>query len=313
MTIHADLPGIGNCHSTDPSSQIKTASGITKLVNVYKLIFLITSSIPEHSRRISRVPGRTVTCARCSTLLSDDYCGLCLTQLTWGAVKSYGLAMNDDGRITSTLLPTDLHPADDLCILSATCLAKLSIKRCPISASEPLENPAVYHLLQAAVLLEYAWSHSKANSQIALVLTRLYSFLGCGSLAMRAYQRLGVKQVQNATLSHYMFDGISTLHPHPFSSDFASQPKSVIEELRDQQQIYKNSPKQISNKIWSSFEHNNYNTIFELEQVKKALSYNVSALMSVVESRKVSRLIQPNAPLTTSSHGFNILRKYAYW
>ena len=252
-------------------------------------------------------------CTRCSLKLSDEYCGLCLTELTWAATKSYRLAINDDGRITSTLLVTDIHPADDLSLLAATCLAKLSLKKNSVPSSEPIENPAVYHLLQAAVLLEYAFSHSKANSQISLMLTRIYYCLGCGSLALRAYQRLGVKQIQNATLSHYMFDGIATFHPHPFTPEDSSPTRSVIDELRNQQRIYKNAPKQISNKIWSSFEHNNYNTIFELDEVKDALAYNVSAVMSAIESRRISRLVQPGTPLTASSYGFDNLRKCASW
>ena len=196
-----------------------------------------------------------------------------------------------------------------LAIVRTVCLAKLSMNGGRYSADDSLGNPAVYHLLQAAVLLEYAWEHSKANSQIVLLLTRLYSILGCGSLAMRAYQRLGVKQIQHTTLSHYMFDGISTFHPHPFTSDNSSQQRTVIDELRDQQKIYKTSPKHISNKRWSSFEHNNYNTIFELEDFKKALAYNVSAVMTIVESRKVSRLMHPNVSLTTSFGGYDILRE----
>jgi N-terminal acetyltransferase B complex non-catalytic subunit len=106
-----------------------------------------------------------------------------------------------------------------------------------------------------------------------------------------------------------MFDSISSFHPHPFTSDDSSQQKTVIDELQDQQRIYKTSQKHISNKRWSSFEHNNYNTIFELEEFKKALAYNVSAVRTVVESRKVSRLIQPNVPLNTSFGGYDILRE----
>jgi N-terminal acetyltransferase B complex non-catalytic subunit len=284
---------------------------------VYKLIFLITSSLPESRRRVSnshllRGNEPVSTCSRCSTKLSDEYCGSCITSIAWAAIKAYYLAVNDDGHITSTLLATDIHPADDLAILAATCLAKLSMKSGSLRAGESLDSPAVFHLLQAAVLLEYAWSRSKSNSQISLMLTSIYYSLGCGSLAMRAYQRLGVKQIQNATLSHYMFDGISTFHPHPFTSDDSFPTRSVVEQLRDQQRIYKNAPKQISNKIWSSFEHNNYNTIFELEEVKEALAYNVSAVMSVIEGRKVSRLVQPSTPLTASSCGYDILRKCAY-
>ncbi|KAG0650585.1 N-terminal acetyltransferase B complex subunit arm1 [Hyphodiscus hymeniophilus] len=292
-----------------------TAIGIARLVNVFKLVFLLTSSLPESQRRLSReqsLQGKKTMakCSKCSTSLFDPYCGLCLTELAWTTAKSYGLAINDDGRITSTLLLTDLHPADDLGILAAMCLVKLSVKDTPAALNESLDHPAICHLLQAAVLLEYAWSHSKANSQISLMLTRIYYSLGCGSLALRAYKRLGVKQIQNATLSHYMFDGISTFHPHPFTSEETSESRSIIEDLKDQLKIYRGSPKQISNKIWSSFENNNYNTIFELEQVKKALAYNVSAVMSVMESRKVSRVVQPNAPLTASSHGYDILREF---
>ena len=287
-------------------------------MNAYKLIFLITSSVAESRRRLARrhsVRGgdRTSTCSRCSTTLSNEYCGLCLTDLAWSTTKSYGAAIDDDGSTTSTLLKTDLHPADDLAILAALCLLKLSMKANAASLSKSFNAPILYHRLQAAALLEYAWSRSRANSQLLLMLMRIYHSLGCGSLARRAYQRLAVKLIQNATLSHYMFDGISTFHPHSFSSEGSSPSRSVIEDLRDQQRIYKSSPNQVSNKIWSSFENNNYNTIFELEQVKEALAHNVSAVMSVMEARKVSRLVHPNTPLTTSSHGYDILRKYKVW
>lgn len=263
--------------------------------------------MPEDSRR--RSPERAKSCERCFTQLSDIYCGLCLTELALATMKSYGLAMNDEGGVKKTLQKTDKHPADDLCILSATCLAKLSIKGNLLTTKEPLETPAVYHLLQAAVLLEYAWSHSKPNSQISLMLMRLYTILGCGSLAFRAFQRLSIKQIQYASLSYYMFDGISSLHPHPFPSENSSPQRSIFDELRESQKIYKTSTKSINNKCWSAFEHHNYNTILELEEFKKALTYNTSAVMAVIESRKVSRLTQPNIALTTSSCGYDVLRE----
>ena len=217
--------------------------------------------------------------------------------------------MNDEGRIMQTLQKTDKHPADDLCILSATCLAKLSIKEISFTTKEPLKNPAVYHLLQASVLLEYAWLHSKPNSQISLMLIRIYAILGCGSLAFRAFQRLSIKQIQYASLSYYMFDGISSLHPHPFPSEDVSTQRTILDDLRETQKIYRTSTKSINNKCWSAFEHNNYNTILELEEFRKALAYSMSAVMSVIEGRKVSRLTQPSNPLTSVSCGYDILRE----
>jgi N-terminal acetyltransferase B complex non-catalytic subunit len=228
-------------------------------------------------------------------------------------LDSYALVINDGGGIASSLLATDIHPADDLAILAAICLTKLSMRSYTYFRTGELhELSASAQLFKAAVLLEYAWSRSKANSQMSLMLTRIYYALGCGSLAMRAYKRLGVKQIQHATLSHYMFNGISTFHPHAFTFDDSSPARSVIEELRDLRAIYKSSSTQIGNQIWRSFEHNNYNTIFELEQVREALAYNVSAVMSVIESRKVSRLVQPNIPITASSHGYGSLREFSH-
>lgn len=260
--------------------------------------------MPEESRRNS---PEQVTCKKCSSQLSDAYCESCLTELVRATIKSYGAAISDS-ETKEKLAKTDRHPADDLCVLSAMCLTKLSLKENSTTSKELLENPAVYYLLQAAVLLEYAWSHSKPNSDISLMLTRLYTIMGCGSLAFRAFQRLSVKQIQYASLSFYMFDGISSLHPHPFPSESSGQERSVIDEFRHHQKIYKNSAQSINKQCWSAFEHSNYNTILELEDFKNALAYNNSIVMSVVESRKVCRLTEPNVPLGTSSCGYDILR-----
>jgi N-terminal acetyltransferase B complex non-catalytic subunit len=222
--------------------------------------------------------------------------------------------MKDEGGIKATLERTDRHPADDLCVLSATCLVKLSEAEQSFIVEAPLETHTLSRLLQAAVLLEFASSQSKPNSQILFMLTRLYTMLGCGSLAYSAYKRLATKQIQHASLSYQMFDGISSLHPHPFpseASDSDSTPHgTVIEELRGHQKVYKTAVKSTLAKSWSAFEHNSYNTILELEDFKNAITFNMSVVMSVIESRRVSRLTQPNVQLTATSGGYDILRKH---
>jgi N-terminal acetyltransferase B complex non-catalytic subunit len=228
-------------------------------------------------------------------------------------MQSYREVTKDDSHITKTLLPTDRHPADDLCILAAMCLIKLSFIN-GSSSIESLNDLSISYILQATALLEYAWSHSKSNFQISLMLVRLYTHLGCGSLAMRAYQRLGVKQIQLDTLSYILFDRVSSFHPHPFSRNIhgSSQFPSPIELFEKQQNLYRKTRDHVSKNCWLSLENGSYNSIFQIKEFDESISHSMSAAMSVVESRKISRLTQPSVPLTTSSHGYDDFSKSIY-
>jgi N-terminal acetyltransferase B complex non-catalytic subunit len=226
------------------------------------------------------------------------FCGLCLKVLVQNCLHSYKIALDDDGKITNTLLTTDRHPADDLCVLSAMCLVKLSLLDSK-SPEEVLRTPRAGFLLQATALLEFAWTHSKSNFQISLILVRLYSYLGCGSLAARAYQRLALKQIQVDTLSYTLFDRISTFHPHPFSHspDGLTQYPSPLEQLSKHHKFYEGAIGQINNNVWLSFKYGSYNSIFEIREVAERLSQSLSSIMSLIEIRRTSRLVKPSTPL----------------
>lgn len=234
-----------------------------------------------------------------------------LRQLAQDAAKLY-LAAVDGGRAAWHLLPTDTHPADDLCLLSAMCFIKLALSN--TEDSEPISGAKASYILQATALLEYALTHSQPNFQMSLLLIRSYYYLGCGSMAMHAYQRLGLKQVQLDTLSYTLFDRISTFHPHPFShsvSDSSSY-RTPMESLQKQQKMYRNSRDQISKNIWLSYKHGSYNSIFEIKEVSDTLSRTLSAATSVVESRKISSLVPSKTGSGSSDGGFDILRKSRY-
>ena len=281
-------------------------------MNSFKLFYLLKSSRAEveRSRSPAHKPLKTeFTCIQCSNPCGV-YCRFCLGRLAEDSLKSYKSAIDDDGQITKNLLPTDRHPADDLCILSAMCLVKLFFAD-KKSVEESLHTMKASYLLQATMLLEYAWSRSKSNFQISLLLVRLYSYLGCGSLSMKAFQRLAVKQIQLDTLSYTLFDRISTLHPHPFGHlpDGSTKFRSPIEHFQKQQKLYRNAREQVSKNIAVAFKHGSYNSIFEVTEASEALSKSMSAAMSIVEQRRISRIIQPDTPLTSVSSGYDVLRK----
>ena len=189
------------------------------------------------------------------------------------------------------------------------CLIKLSFIN--EDSIESIDDIRTSYLLQATVLLEYAWSHSRSNFQISLLLVRLYCILGCGSLATRAFQRLGVKQIQLDTLSHNLFDRISSLHPHPFSSNIhgVSQFPNPVEHLEKQQRFYIKTRDHVNKNRWTSLDHGSYNSIFQMKEFEDKIKQSMSAVTSVVENRKITRLMQPDVPLTTASIGYDIFGK----
>jgi N-terminal acetyltransferase B complex non-catalytic subunit len=242
-------------------------------------------------------------CIICSTPCSS-YCGICLTALALGTLKSYGTAIANETNIKTTLLSTDRHPADDLCILSAMCLIKLAVSTEMNSGT--LNGTSAGHWLRASIILEYGWSQSKSNFQISLLLVRMYSHIGCGSLAMRAYQRLNVKQVQHDTLSHNIFDQLSTLHPHSFdhNPDNSSTLRSPLEQFKDHEKFYRNAPNQINKNIWRAFQLGSYNSIFQLVDLRQHLLNSMTKVMSIVERRRIARLVEPS---TLTKNGSDIL------
>ncbi|KAE9381361.1 hypothetical protein N431DRAFT_424923 [Stipitochalara longipes BDJ] len=285
-----------------------TAGEITQVINTYKLRYLLSCALPEHER----IQSPTKAQADFNCTLCSQPCGLmckpCLEVIAKEAIQSYRVAMDDDGRISKTLLKTDQHPADDLSILAAMCLIKLSLMSA-VQETEPLTRASTTYALQASALLESAWLHSKHNFQMSLMLIRLYKYLGCGSLAMRAYHRLSLKQIQLDTLTYTVFDRFSSLDVHASSRSTAisSKERTPLSHLQEQSNLYKSSQEKITKNIWLSFKHGSYNSIFEMREVSEMLSGSIAAAMSVIESRKISRLTEPGTSLTDVSHGFDLL------
>ncbi|RDW64145.1 hypothetical protein BP5796_10647 [Coleophoma crateriformis] len=309
---------------------LNTQEDITSCVNRYKIAYLITSSLSEIDR-LASVPAENTDnkhgvpyfapginckedrfiCPWCSKPCAV-YCTSCLEKHARLSVLAYGSAINDNGRITSTLLPTDIHPADDFCILAAMCLVKLAgFYPWPLEEATcvPLTGDRLSHLLRASLILEYAWSHSKANSQISLLLVRLYAHLGCGSLAMRAYDRLGIKQIQTTTLAYTLFDRISSLHPHPFVhlQDGGHRTKSPMEQLANHQTTYESFAGQVSRNIFRAFEHGSYDSAVQLVGTSQFLTESDASILAFLESRRMSRITEPELLLKPEAHGFNLL------
>ncbi|PQE03427.1 N-acetyltransferase B complex non catalytic subunit protein [Rutstroemia sp. NJR-2017a BBW] len=266
--------------------------------------------IPEHERRsnpLHKTGEKSFICKYCSNPC-EIYCDVCLEQVAKDAVAAYSSAINDDGRISAGLLPTDRHPADDFCTLAAMALMKLSISSSD-TAGETIKTRRTAYILQATLLLDYAWSKSKSNSDFSLLLVRLYASLGCGSQAMKAYLHLNLKQIQLDTLGYMLLDRISSLHPHPFPSapDGSSENYSPIEHLKRHQKMYRNIRGQVAQNTWKAFEHGSYDTIFQFKEFSDIMSSGMMAISSFAKTKRIVRLIKPT---TYTNDSYKVLRKF---
>jgi N-terminal acetyltransferase B complex non-catalytic subunit len=285
-------------------------SGIT----LSKLSYFIKSSLTETTRATfnDRLGVSGFSCYWCNETCGT-YCTSCLQSLATESLQNYYCTMDDDGGVGEGLKSTDQHPADEWAILVAMSLIKLAGCRpwIPNESHDMFSRLDAQQLLRAALTLEYAHTHSKPNPQILLLLIRLYSQLGAGSLAIRAYGRLGIKQVQGDTLSYTLFDRISSLHPHMVDDSIvAEEARDPSKHMKKLQRLYRNFRNQIITNSWRSFEHGSYDSIFQLMDVSGKLSGSMTAAMCAIELRRIDRLTQPNAVLTPNSHGYDVLRKF---
>lgn len=222
------------------------------------------------------------------------------------------------------VLKTDMHPGDSAAIIAAMSLIKLGST--PHDGEVISVNPhderflkrnGPKRLIQAAALLEFAHKNSPANPQILLLLIRLYSFIGAGSLAMRAYKRLNLKQIQLETLGYMLFDRLSSLHPQSWADKAATIPGKKDAETFDHLTVlesthshYKKFQLEIRKNSMRCFVNGSYDSVFQLQSSIDDLKGSLGSVLSVMERRTIARYReqkQHKIVFTKDSHGYDIL------
>jgi len=69
--------------------------------------------------------------------------------------------------------------------------------------------------LQAACLLSHYIKSCPDDRQASLFLTKIYSHMGLGSLVLRQYSALRIKEMMHDSQSHVAYSRISTTYPFP--------------------------------------------------------------------------------------------------
>ncbi|TKA64720.1 hypothetical protein B0A49_07987 [Cryomyces minteri] len=183
---------------------------------------------------------------------------------------------------------TDASSGGEACLLAVMGLAKLHHFR----ADE--QDGSNKYLLQAAYLLEHLLERAEHSYQAKLILVHIYLSLGLGSLAMRWYHRLGLKEIQHDTLSHVLYTRISSSHPFPVSrvdrSYLGDDETDPYVGMGKALRFHDGSSMKIVTIQSQVLENNNYDQLYELRDLKVALEHSFTKRLMGEERRRIARL-----------------------
>ncbi|KAL2833431.1 N-acetyltransferase B complex non catalytic subunit-domain-containing protein [Aspergillus cavernicola] len=180
------------------------------------------------------------------------------------------------------------QPTDDLYVLAAMGLIRFSRAWVP---SKQEEIPDVM-LIRAAAILECLIVDSPHNYQALLLLVRIYLRLGAGSLALKAFSQLSVKQLQFETVAHNLFTRLATIHPHsapPIEGaeykDFNPQ-SAFVQALN----FYKSADLTSTRHRSNGLDYGSYVNTEGTIELQKRLKQSVCRRMWALEAKRMQRL-----------------------
>lgn len=188
----------------------------------------------------------------------------------------------DAGNTPSTI---EAEPTDDLCLLAAMALVRLY---------GATSGSVVGHVLvQAAGILEHLLLKSPHNYEALLLLVRIYLLLGAGSLALRRFSKLSVKQIQYETVAHNLFTRLATIHPQtaPPSIDLDRKDYDPQMGLRQALTFYRNAEGATTYSQSTGLEHGSYITVEGSIELRNDLKNSLCRKMWALEVRRIQRLV----------------------
>ncbi|EED15274.1 cytoskeleton organisation protein (Dec1), putative [Talaromyces stipitatus ATCC 10500] len=179
------------------------------------------------------------------------------------------------------------QPRDDLGLLAVTALIRLND-----SQGQPSqEKPPTAELIRSAAILEYLCQNSPHNYQILLLLVRVYLLLGAGSIAMKTFSKLSVKQIQNETVAHNLYTRIATIHPlgaPPIEAEF----KDFIPEVALSHAInfYDHADRTATRQRTMGLNLGSYANVEGTIELQQSLRNSICRRMWALEARRLDRL-----------------------
>ncbi|OAX82256.1 hypothetical protein ACJ72_03393 [Emergomyces africanus] len=181
------------------------------------------------------------------------------------------------------------QPSDDLCLLAAMALIRLHETKI-----EPKADASPHAaLVQAAGLIENLLLKSPHNYEALLLLVRIYLLLGAGSLALKSFHKLSVKQMQYETVAHNLFTRLASIHPHaaPPYEGLEMKDHDPQAAMRQALNFYRNSETSTTYSRSVGLEHGSYVNVAGSIELQKSLKNSICRRMWALETRRIQRLV----------------------
>lgn len=170
---------------------------------------------------------------------------------------------------------SERRPGDDAAILAVMGLVRLSCQ--------------TYSIWRCIIILEFLLSRSKYNYDALLVMIRLQMITGMGTLAMKHYSQLSIKNVQNATMSWILYMRISTVHPlNPYTIS-NQEPFDLVKGLCEVRDWWTNAARLNRSAIELMLSHGQYHMLLDSIAGNKFSPHNFSLFMVTSELKRVAR------------------------
>lgn len=189
--------------------------------------------------------------------------------------------------ITSLDLRGRDRGAADACFLAVSGLVKLYTD----------SNDTAY-LLQATYLSQRLLKHNENIHEARLILVYLYMRLNLGSLAMRLFDSLNVKEIQHDTIGHTVFSGLSTVHP--FRTQLPGRDwYEPHERTHKALGVYPRHEDKLADTEAGVLEHGQTGMVFDLHELRVNLRSSLVRRLILLEHRRIARLT--NKPISKNS------------
>jgi len=212
--------------------------------------------------------------ASITTQKTEDYIGRCL--------KAYSELHHPEQKSDESAIES--QPSDDLCLLAAMSLMRFGHE------GEQIPDTA---LIRAAGILDRLLVDSPHNYQALLLLVRIYLRLGAGSLALKTFSKLSVKQFQFETVAHNLFTRIATVHPHSAPPIEGAEYKDFDPQIALMQGLnfYRNADITTIRNRSNGLDYGSYVNVEGTIDLQRRLKNSICRKMYALEVRRTQRLV----------------------
>ena len=228
-------------------------------------------------------------------------------------LQSYREAENPEKRkerneSSSTI---ESQPSDDLCLLAAMALIRFS-STWNSGSSDAIVDVT---LIRAAGILEHLLVDSPHNYQALLLLVRIYLRLGVGSLALKTFSKLSVKQFQYETVAHNLFTRLATIHPHSAPPTESAEYKDFDPQSAFVQALtfYRNAGISTLRSRTGGLDHGSYVNVKGCIDLQRQLKDSICRRMWALDVRRMQRLVGGDPMIRYDALGQLIMRTLLFF